>query len=322
MKQRSLFWPFIMIATGFVWLMINLGKIPSENLWALTQIWPYLLMILGVGLIVRSFWRSAGMLFSALIVLGAVLAIYFAPQFGWNKPQEWNFAHINLGSDLNGGIPGSGVIVSEKREVTAFTGVDIRYPVSVTIKQGQGNTVTVQTDDNLLPQLNTRVINGKLIIENTISAWSQRVDPSEKILLSITVKDLREVNFHSAGEVKIEGIKSDQLKLSISGAGETSLIDVQIGTCEINLSGAGSIDASGEVKELDVHISGAGSFNGKELRSNSASANISGVGSASIWVVNDLVAKISGVGSVNYYGSPNIQKNVSGLGSINYLGEK
>jgi len=322
MKQRSLFWPFVMIATGFVWLMVNLGKIPADNLWALTQIWPYLLMALGVGLIVRSFWRSAGMFFSGLIVLAAVLGIYFAPQFGWNTPQDWNFGHINLGSDLSGGVPGSGVVVSEKREVSAFTGIEVRYPASVTIKQGQTNSVTVETDDNLLSQLSTRVNNGSLIIENTESAWSRRVDPSDKILISITVKDLRDVKFDSAGEIIMEGIQSDQLKLSISGAGTTSLIDVQLGTCEVNLSGAGSINANGEVNELDIDISGAGSFSGKDLKSNSTTASISGVGSASLWVVKDLAANISGVGSVNYYGSPSVQKNVSGLGSVNNLGEK
>jgi len=322
MKNRSLFWPFVMIATGFVWLMVNLGKIPTDNLWALTQIWPYLLMALGVGLIVRSFWRPAGVLFSGLIVLAAVLAILYAPQFGWNTPQEWNFGHINLGSDLSGGVPGSGVVVSEKREVPAFTGVEVRYPASVTITQGQSNSVTVEADDNLLPQLSTRVSNGSLIIENTESAWSQRIDPSDKIVISITVKDLRDVDFPSAGEVILDGIQSDHLKLSVSGAGNTSLIDVLLGTCEVNLSGAGSINASGEVNDLDIDISGAGSFSGKDLKSNSTSASISGVGSASLWVVNDLAANISGVGSVNYYGSPSVQKNVSGLGSVNNLGEK
>lgn len=322
MKQRSLFWPFVMIATGFVWLMINLGKIPSDNLWALTQIWPYLLMALGVGLIVRSFWRGAGVFFSGLIVLAAVLAIFFAPQFGWNTPLDWNMGHINLGSDLTGGIPGSGVVVSEKREVSAFTGVDVRYPASVTIKQGETNSITVESDDNLLPQLSTQVSNGNLIIDNTVSAWSRRVNPSDKIIITITVKDLREVDFPSAGEVILEGIQSDKLKLSVSGAGNTSLIEVQLGTCEVNLSGAGSINANGEVNELNIDISGAGSFNGKDFKSNSASANISGVGSASLWVVNDLSASISGVGSVNYYGSPSIQKNISGLGSVNKLGDK
>jgi hypothetical protein len=322
MKDRSLFWPFVMIATGFVWLMINLGRIPAENLWALTQIWPYLLMAVGVGLILRSFWRPAGKLFSGLIVLAAVLAIIYAAQFGWNTPQDWNFGRINLGSELSGGVAGSGVVVSEKRDVQEFTGVEIHYPARITIKQGEMNSVTVEADDNLLPQLSTDVKNGVLVIENTITPWSRRVDPSERVQISITVKDLRALDFPSAGEVIVEDVQSDHLKLSISGAGNTSFIDVKIGVLDVDLSGAGSINASGEVKDLEVNISGAGSFNGKELKSISASANISGVGSASLWVENDLYANISGVGSVNYYGSPSLQKNVSGLGSVNHLGDK
>jgi hypothetical protein len=322
MKQRSLFWPFVMIATGFVWLMVNLGKIPADNLWALTQIWPYLLMALGVGMILRSFWRPAGMLFSGLIVLAAVLAVLYAPQFGWNTPQDWNVGHINIGRDFTGAVPGSGVVVSEKREVSAFTSVDVRYPADVTIKQGQTDSVTVETDDNLLPQLSTRVSNGTLIIENSITAWNRRVNPSDKIVITITVRDLREVDFPSAGEVRIEDIQSDRLKLSVSGAGNVSLIEVGLGECEVNLSGAGSINASGSADSLDVDISGAGSFNGAELKVQSASANISGVGSAVLWVVNDLSTNISGVGSVNYYGSPSVQKNVSGLGKVSGLGDK
>jgi len=303
-------------------LMVNLGKIPTENLWALTQIWPYLLMVLGVGLIVRSFWRQTGMIFSGVIVLAAVLSIYFAPQFGWNTPQDWDLGHVNFGQELSGGVTGSGVVVSEKREVSAFTGVDIRYPANITITQGESNSVTVKTDDNLLPQLTTKVNNGILVIDTSVSAWSQRVNPTDKILIRITVKDLREVDFPSAGEVIIEGIQSDRLKVTVSGAGNIALVDVNLGTCEVNLNGAGSINASGAANDLKVNISGAGSFNSKELMSNTASANISGVGSASVWVVEDLVANISGVGSVNYYGSPRIQKIVSGLGSINNLGEK
>lgn len=322
MKNRSLFWPFTMIATGFVWLMVNLGKIPPENLWALTQIWPYLLMALGVGLIMRSFWRSAGILFSGLIVLSAVLAIIYAPRLGWNEPLDWNFGNIHTGADLSGGTPGSGVITREKREVTSFTGVDVRYPATVILKQGEGNTVTVETDDNLQPQIITRVSNGSLIIENTITAWNKRVTPSDKVLITITVKDLQEVNFPSAGEVFIEKIQSENLKLSVSGAGTTTLSDVRLGKCRLTLSGAGSINGSGEANELEIVISGAGSFNGKDLKTNSATANISGVGSASLWIINDLSANISGVGSINYYGNPSIQKNVSGLGNVNSLGEK
>jgi len=323
MKERSMFWPFVFIATGLLWLLVNMGKLPAENLWALTQVWPYLLMALGVGLILRSLWRPAGMVFSFLIVLGAVLAVLFAPNFGWNTPQNWGISHFNIGSDFGGGVAGSRVIASDKREVAPFTSIDLHYPAVVTIKQGEKDTVTVETDDNLLPQLTTKVSNGVLVIDNNNPVWSQRVNPSDKVLIRITVRDLHEVDFPSAGEVTIEGIKSDNLKLYVSGAGSISMLRLDLGKLDVQLSGAGSINAAGSADSLKLVISGAGSYNGPDLKVNIADVNISGVGSAGIWVLDDLTVNISGVGSINYYGNPaTIQKNVSGLGKVNNMGDK
>lgn len=323
MRERSYFWPFVFIATGFLWLMVNMGRLPEANLWALTQVWPYLLMALGVGLIFRSFWRPAGMLFSGLIVAGAVLAVLYAPQLAWNKPQDWGISHFNVGSDFGGGVPGSGVIKSDKRDIASFTSIDLRYPAVVTIKQGEKDTVTVETDNNLLPQITTNVSGGVLVIDNNKPVWSQRVNPSDKVLITITVKDLQVVDFPSAGEVSMEGIVSDSLKVLVTGAGSISMQEVDLGKLEVQLSGAGSINAAGKADKLTLTISGAGSFNGSDLKVNTANVGISGVGSASIWVVNDLTANISGVGSINYYGNPaSIQKNVSGLGKVNGMGTK
>jgi hypothetical protein len=101
------------------------------------------------------------------------------------------------------------------------------------------------------------------------------------------------------------------------------LLEVDLGKLDVQLSGAGSINAGGKADDLKLGISGAGSFNGTDLNVKSANVNISGVGSAEIWVLTDLTANISGVGSINYYGSPSsIQKTVSGLGKVNQLGDK
>ena len=61
MKPRSLFWPFAMIATGVIWILVNQGLVPSANLWALYYAIPWFLLVLGVGLILHSRWHVAGM---------------------------------------------------------------------------------------------------------------------------------------------------------------------------------------------------------------------------------------------------------------------
>ena len=322
MRNRSLFWPFILIAAGLIWLLVQLRTIPVENLWALTYIWPFFLMAAGVGLILRSRWPGIRIIVSGLIVLGMVLSIVFAPQLGWNKAPAWGSFQLGDFGNFSGSVRGSGVVISEARQVADFHSLEINYPVEVTIQQGTSTSVKVDAEDNLLPQLTTRVSGNTLFIENNQRDWSKRVNPTRPVRLTMTVKDLQKVDFPSAGTLRVEKFQAKALEISISGAGTVNLSDLTAQSLTVNLSGAGTITASGSVDRLNVDISGVGSFRGGDLASQSADITISGAGSATAWVKSSLSVNISGTGSVNYYGSPSVQRNVSGLGSVNSRGNK
>lgn len=311
MNQRSLFWPLTLIATGVVWLLVSMNVIPVANLWALTYIWPYVLIMLGLGLILRSYVPALGWIVSALIVIGAVAAVALAPRLGWAGGPNMAF-----GPDFGGGVPGSGKIESETREVQDFLAVAINYPAEVVIEQGKVESVKLEADDNLLPQLATEVNDNTLVIENKEDNWSKRVNPTERVKVTITVKDLHEIEFSSAGNLRADGLKTDELRLNLNGVGEMTLNDLDVRKLESRLSGAGNIKASGTADELDLRISGVGSFDAPKLESLVATVRISGAGSATVFVKDDLTARVSGAGSVNYYGSPTLHKDISGAGSV------
>ncbi len=319
MRHRSLFWPFILIATGLVWLLVQLNYIPLENLWALAYIWPFFLMAVGIGLILRSRWPVLRMIVSGLIVLGIVLSIVFAPQFGWNKAPAWNF--INLGS-FTGSVRGSGTVVSQTRDVADFNTIEINYPVELNVQQGASTSLAVEAEDNLLPQLTTRVSGTTLYIENSQPDWIKRVNPTRPVRIALTIKTLQRVDFPSAGTLRVGNFQTDHLEISISGAGTVNLPGLTAQSLTVNLSGAGSITAAGSANTLNLDISGVGSFHAGDLASQTADINISGAGSATVWVKNSLTASISGTGSVKYYGSPSVQRQISGLGSVSRLGNK
>jgi Putative auto-transporter adhesin, head GIN domain len=319
MRHRSLFWPFILIATGLVWLLIQLNYIPLENLWALAYIWPFFLMAVGVGLILRSRWPVLRMIVSGLIVLGMVLSIVFAPQLGWNKAPAWNF--INLGG-FTGSVRGSGTVISQTRDVADFNTIEINYPVELTVQQSDSTSLTVEAEDNLLPQLATRVSGTTLYIENSQPDWTKRVNPTRPVKIALTIKNLQRVDFPSAGTLRVGKFQTDRLEISISGAGTVNLSDLTTQSLSVNLSGAGTITAAGSATTLSLDISGVGSFHGDDLASQTADVNISGAGSATVWVKSSLSASISGTGSVRYYGSPSVQRQISGLGSVSSLGNK
>lgn len=323
-QNRSLFGPLLLIAAGVVWLLVKSGTVPSANLWALTHIWPFLLIAAGLGIILKAYWRYASVVLDVLIIGGALLAILYAPQLGWARPSMltmFNFDGFDGEVYMGPGERGSGNVVTETREVSGFDAINVEYPAEVFIRQGNSESLEIEAEDNLLPNLKTTVRNGRLEIVYRREG-NKHVNPTKPVRITIVVKDLEDVNFSSAGEITIEKLKTDNLDASLSGAGNLNLVDVQIQGLQVSLSGAGSMTASGVADDLDMSISGFGDFRGADLHSQEARVSISGAGSATVWVDNDLNAQISGAGSISYYGSPSVSRQVSGVGGVNHVGDK
>jgi len=325
MKRHSLFGSFALIAIGTLWILNNINVINTTNFWALAYFWPILLIALGFGLILRSRLRAASFGVngvSALVILSVMAAIIFAPQLGWNKAPGWIDATEIKFMGSGGRLSGSGNVLSETRPVQDFTAITVNFPAEIVIQTGESNSLTIQADDNLLPQLTTQVTGGRLVIENNQGTWIDKVNPTKHVIVTITVKDLHELDFHSAGSVLIDGLQTDKLIISLNGAGKINLTRVNITNLNCDLNGVGELSADGRVETLDLFISGVGSFLGADLASHVANVSVSGAGSVTVWVENNLNVGISGAGSVNYYGRPYVSKNISGLGTVRRLGDK
>ena len=322
MKERSIFWPLVMIAAGILWLLIGLNVIPRANLWALTHTLPYLLIALGFGLILRAYWRFAGMLVSLVVVAGAVAAVFYAPQLGWDDAPGWSWELWDIDPELGGAVAGSGVVETEMYKVSDFDTIVVDYPTDITVVQGKSESVEIEAEDNLLAQLSADVRNGALYLENTEQNWRDRVNPTKPVLVTVTVVELNRVQFPTAGKMLIEELQSDSLSVSVSGAGDMTLTDLDVGKLDFSLSGAGNINIDGVADYLQLSISGLGNFNGSDLQSQAADVHISGAGSATVWAEETLDASISGAGSVDYYGNPSVDKRISGVGSVHRIGKK
>lgn len=90
-QKRSLFGPLLLVAVGVIWLLVKSGTIPSGNLWALTHIWPFLLIAAGLGIILRPYWQYTSILLDVIIIGGVLLAIIYTPQLGWTNPSLLTF---------------------------------------------------------------------------------------------------------------------------------------------------------------------------------------------------------------------------------------
>lgn len=221
------------------------------------------------------------------------------------------------GAGLGGAVPGSGNLQTETRDTGAFEAVAFEYPADILIQQGEKDTVVIEAEDNLLQQLSSEVSSGKLTIKTLVTDWKLRVNPSMPVKITITMKNPKEIEFAApVGTVAANGLRTDTLKLVLSGAGQVKMRGIEVDLLDGVLSGAGDIQVAGTADKVDLTLSGMGNFNAADLHCDTATVELSGTGDATVRVETELTAAISGSGSVNYFGTPRVEQKVTGLGAV------
>ena len=92
-RGPGFFWPIILIGLGLIFLLSNLGWLPS-NVWSLLwQLWPVILILIGLDILLgrRSIWGGILGAVLALLIVGGVIALLFIMQtlpnqFEWSAP--------------------------------------------------------------------------------------------------------------------------------------------------------------------------------------------------------------------------------------------
>ena len=191
-----------------------------------------------------------------------------------------------------GNVTGSGTMRLEKRDVPAFTAVNISgaYDVEIVVQKEQ--SLEIEGDDNLLPLIKTEVKNGVLSINNEKSFSTRKA-----LRVRIAVPNLDGISTSGASEFTVSNVRSDEFN--------------------IEASGAGSLQISGETKALEVGMSGAVNLDAKDLKAQKVNVKSSGAASADVYASEELRASVSGAGNIDYYGDPkSVTEDASGAGSI------
>jgi len=316
-RSTNLFWPLILVGLGLLWLLVGTNVVAMDQAAALLNLWPVLLIAAGLNVIFGSRWPW----FRLVTGLAVVVALLYFALYGQGLGLPARFTWFVPGINLFGGkgVVGSGNMATETRPVSGFDRLELSGIGDAQVVQGETESLEIEAEDNLLPYITSQVVAGQLTIgvQRGIS-----IRPTRPILYKLTVKSLHQVTTSGIGKISIDSLVTDQLKTDSSGTGNIEIGKLRADGLEVHISGLGSIHVSGSVNQLILHISGAGSLKGEELKTSQARADISGTGSAMLWVTDTLTANISGLGSISYYGNPVVRKEVSGVGTLHSLGEK
>jgi hypothetical protein len=220
-------------------------------------------------------------------------------------------------------ITPSNTIITEQRDVSGFTGIDMSTFGKVVITQGDTESLTITGSDNIVPLVKTTVSDGVLEIGMDESITVLPTANAEKVLtFNITLNDMSSLTISGLAEVEMGSLSTSTLALTMSGAGHVSLGELAAEDIDISVSGLGGIEVAGEVTHEAIDISGAGGVSAGDLKCQTADVTISGLGTATVWVTDELNGTISGSGNVRYYGDPVTNTQSTGLGQFEALGSK
>lgn len=236
-------------------------------------------------------------------------------------------------------IQGSGKIVTQEVNVSNFDSVSLEGSGDVYIQQGQTESLTVEADDNIMPVLINKVVGNQLVLT---TKPNQSLEPSQKVVYRITVKDLTGLSLKGSGNFFVSPVKSNSMDISLNGSGDINMDDLATSKLSVDLNGSGNVsidklattsndvtvNGSGDVKlagqadSQNVTYSGSGKYLAGDLETNSADIRVPGSADLTVWVKEKLNVSINGSGTVSYYGTPTVSQTGQGSGKLNSLGAK
>jgi predicted small secreted protein len=225
---------------------------------------------------------------------------------------------VLLGACSANTIRGSGKRITESRPVSGIERVVLAGSGDVILTQGDRESLTVETDDNLMQHITTEVSGGTLTLGTQKGV---NVRPT-RLRFTLKVVDLEGLTVSGSGDINAERFDTDELEIQVSGSGDVRVKTLTVQTTKVRIDGSGSINLAGQASEQEVAIGGSGKYLGEDLRSETASVKIDGSGDATLWATDALDARVTGSGTVRYYGDPKTSFSGAGSGRIKRVGGK
>jgi len=202
--------------------------------------------------------------------------------------------------------------VTEIRPVVNFDRIVLRAVGELFVEPGEQESLRVEAEKHLMPQLSTEVRDGVLTLDVIGSAST-----TFPIRYFVTVKTLTGVRSEGSGAVWVQRLNTERFEIAANGSGSVLLARVKADELMVSMRGSAVVKVQeGEVLKQAINVHGAGRYQAEGLSSDNATVVLAGSGDVTISVTKSLAVHLEGSGHVRYLGSPTVIGSVSGSGQI------
>lgn len=237
------------------------------------------------------------------------------------------FVSVACGLTTNIGfqtIQGSGKIVSESRDVSGFTDVEVCCGMELYLTQGDVESLEIEADDNFMEEIITTVVGNRLEVKyermNNVN-----YNPSQPVKIYLTMVDVLGVSLSGGGYLEADTLESEGFDLSLSGGSDAWIADLVTGNMDVSVSGGGELNAQsiqGDQTRMD--FSGGSDAQIENLTTTSTDISNSGGGNIDIdsCETEKLKLTLSGGsdGVINSLDAETLEISSSGGGTVEVAG--
>ena len=219
---------------------------------------------------------------------------------------------VSYGSGPNR-VVGSDRLVHQPRTVAGVRAIELQGPIDIVLKQDPTEKLTLHTDDNIAPLIETGVRDAVLHIGVQPGASFRTRHP---IGLTVELVQLGELKVFGSGDVTCAQFDSDLLEITVRGPGSVRIDDLHASALAVLAQGSGDIHLSGVAPKQGYVIEGSGGVDAEELAGRELAVRVAGSGEAKVWATDTLAVQISGSGNVCHRGHPALDQSLHGSGSV------
>ncbi len=236
-------------------------------------------------------------IFCTKIIIAAAVALLFS----------------SCGNGIFNGIKGTGNVQKEMRSVSGkFTKISVSRGIEVIVEQGNDVFIEVETDQNLLKHIITKVENGTLVVTSDENIYSA---DAETVHVKLPIIDGLETT--SGSNIKCKSIlKGTNIAIKSSSGSEIEAA-LEYDTISSESTSGSSINLSGKALKSTSQSSSGSTIDAAGLLANEVVAEATSGSSTEVHPLVSLKGKASSGASINYDSNPKtVSKEETSGGSV------
>ncbi|NSW53957.1 MAG: DUF2807 domain-containing protein [Anaerolineae bacterium] len=209
----------------------------------------------------------------------------------------------------------------ESRPIEGVSAVVLKDIGRLVIRQGAQEALEVEADSQMLPNVQTELVNGVLELGMSRS-WSERVANSftlRHVAYYLTVKDLKSIDLKGISNLEIHDFSGSELVITTRGHIGVKIDGIDLQNLVGKFHWSTTVHVSGRARNQEIFLSGSSKYNAANLETEQTTLTLSDKSQADVTVSGKLSVQSSEESYVQYHGDPQVMINNTADSGIHHF---